>query len=367
MKVLVTGGGTGGHIYPALIVWNYIKRQHPDAEVLYIGSEQGLEKDIVQRENIPFATIPAAGLKRELSLKALKTAFTTFRGYRAARRLIRRFKPDVVLGTGGYVTLPVIYAAAGRKVRSVIWEANARPGLTNQLCARKASAVAVCFPGGERWFPKGTRLVLTGNPRGSEVLDVPHEAVLEAKKKYDIKENRKLIVGYMGSRGAETVNQVIGEVIPRFANKPEWQLLYVTGSAHYDEFAGKLEKLPHNVQVVPFLHDMPTILPSAAAVLTRAGGATLSEICALGLASVLVPSPYVTANHQEENARRLAEAGATVMIVEKELTPDKLWTTLEEVLDTERGDELRKNARQLATDNAVKDLYKLVMEAIEAK
>lgn len=365
MRILVTGGGTGGHVYPALTVWNYILRQHPDAEVLYVGSENGLEKDIVPRTGIPFATIPAAGLRRELSLRAAKTAWLTLSGYRLAKRLVRRFRPDVVLGTGGYVTLPVVYAAARLKVPVVVWEANARPGLTNQLCARKASTVAVCFPGGERFFPKGTRLVLTGNPRGSEVLEVPAASINDAKKTYGIRDGRKLIVGYMGSRGAETVNHVVQEVIPRFADKPDWQLLYVTGSAHYETFCAELQGLPHNVQVVPFLHDMPSILPSAAAVLTRAGGATLSEICALGLASVLVPSPYVTANHQEENARRLFERGACEMVLEKELTADKLWSTLEQVLETNHGETLRKNARTMATDHAVRDLYDLLMHAVE--
>ncbi|QSO53877.1 undecaprenyldiphospho-muramoylpentapeptide beta-N-acetylglucosaminyltransferase [Alicyclobacillus curvatus] len=367
MRILVTGGGTGGHVYPALTVWNYILRQHPDAEVLYIGSEKGLEKDIVPRTGIPFATIPAAGLRRELSLRAAKTAWLTLRGYRQAKRLVRRFRPDVVLGTGGYVTLPVVYAAARLKVPAVVWEANARPGMTNQLCARKATAVAVCFPGGERFFPKGTRLVLTGNPRGSEVLEVPAQSIADAKKVHGIRDGRKLIVGYMGSRGAETVNRVVSEVIPRFADKPDWQLLYVTGSAHYDEFCAGLPRLPHNVQVVPFLHDMPSILPSAAAVLTRAGGATLSEICALGLASVIVPSPYVTANHQEENARRLFERSACEMVLENELTADKLWAALAQVLDTSHGDELRQNARLMATDHAVRDLYDLLMDALQTK
>lgn len=367
MRILVTGGGTGGHIYPALNVWNYILRQHPEARVLYIGSESGLEKDIVPRTGIPFETIPAAGLRRELSLRAAKTAWATLRGFRRAKKLIRKFKPDVVLGTGGYVTLPVIYAASRLKVPSVIWEANARPGLTNQLCARKAKAVAVCFPNGERYFPKGTRLVLTGNPRGSEVLEVSAEDVALAKQKYHIRDGRKLIVGYMGSRGAETVNQVVSELVQRFVRKRDWQLIYVTGSAHFDEFMSKVGQLPDNVQVVPFLHDMPGVLSSASAVLTRAGGATLSEICSLGLASILIPSPYVTANHQEENALRLVEAGATMMLRERELTVEQLWQTLEIVLDTDRGDELRQAARAMATDHAVVDLYKLVMEQVSTR
>lgn len=366
MRVLLTGGGTGGHIYPGLSLWNYFLEQQPNAEVLYVGTDKGLEKDIVARTGLPFRTVPAAPLRRELSLKAVSTALETWKGYRAARKLIRTFRPDVVLGTGGYVTLPVIYAAAKERIPTVVWEANARPGLTNQLCARKAHAVAVCFSGGERFFPRGTKLVMTGNPRGSEVLRVPLEAVEEGKRAHHLRPEQKLIVGYMGSRGAETVNRIMADLMPRFAEKPDWKLIWVTGDVHYDTFVKSVQKPPHNVEIVPFLHDMPSVLASASAVLTRAGGATLSEVCSLGLGAVLIPSPYVTANHQEENAKRLADEGAAVMLREKELTEDKLWGALERVLDTEDGETMRENAKKLATPAAVADLYRLLMEAYEA-
>ncbi|MCL6453071.1 MAG: undecaprenyldiphospho-muramoylpentapeptide beta-N-acetylglucosaminyltransferase [Alicyclobacillus sp.] len=367
MRILLTGGGTGGHIYPGLSLWNYLYERRPDAQVLYIGSERGLERGIVGHAGLPFETIPAAPLRREVSLRAVATAWETYRGYRAAKRIVHRYQPDIVLGTGGYVTLPVVYAASRLGVPVVIWEANARPGLTNQLAARRAYAVAVCFSGGERWFPAGTRLVLTGNPRGSEVLAVSDEAVADARHRYGIRPEQKLIVGYMGSRGSETVNAAVREIVPRFAHRPGWRLLYVTGEAHYQSFCEALPKLPHNVAVVPFLHDMPSVLRCASAVVTRAGGATLSEICALGLASILIPSPYVTANHQEENAKRLAAEQAAVMLREAELSPDALWAQLDRVLETSFGDELRSHALRLATPQAVASLCDLVLEAAEAR
>lgn len=364
MRILITGGGTGGHIYPGLSLWNYFQTMQADATVLYVGSERGLERGIVTRAGLPLETVPAAPLRREVSLAAVKTAWTTYRGYRVAKGIVRKFQPDIVLGTGGYVTLPVIYAAAKARVPTVVWEANARPGLTNQLCARKSYAVAVCFSGGERWFKRNTRLVVTGNPRGCEVLMVKPQDIAQSQQVYRLRPEQKLIVGYMGSRGAETVNEIVRGLVPRFAGKPGWRLLYVTGEAHYTAFVEAAGTLPHNVEFVPFLHDMPSVLHAASAVLTRAGGATLSEICALGLAAVLIPSPYVTANHQEENARRLVAEGAAVMLHERDLTVNTLWASLERVLETEAGTAIRANAKKLAAPNAVADLYDLLMEAV---
>ncbi|MCL6515378.1 undecaprenyldiphospho-muramoylpentapeptide beta-N-acetylglucosaminyltransferase [Alicyclobacillus sp.] len=367
MRVVLTGGGTGGHIYPAIALWRRMVKELGALEVLYIGSERGLERDIVTREGLPFTAIPAAGLKRSLSPAALRTFVTTLRGYRRARRILRRFRPDVVVGTGGYVTLPVVFAASRAGIPAVVWEGNARPGLTNQLCARRAHAVAVSFPDSERWFPRARRVVVTGNPRASEVLDVSDERVQSARREYRLDPARRLVVCFAGSRGAETVNRVITGLIPRFAQRPTWQLLYVTGGAHYDEVSEEIrrshEAVPDNVRVVPFIHDMPPVLRQASVVITRAGSATLAEICALGLASILIPSPYVTANHQEENAMRLAERGAALVIRERELTPDGLWAALGRVLDGGEGVRMRDAARAMATPRAVEDLFQLVMDA----
>ncbi|MDQ0190970.1 undecaprenyldiphospho-muramoylpentapeptide beta-N-acetylglucosaminyltransferase [Alicyclobacillus cycloheptanicus] len=369
MRIVLTGGGTGGHIYPALALWRYVSERHPEAEFLYIGGTQGLERDIVTRAGLPFVAVQAAGLKRQLSLSALRTAFLTFRGYLSARRQIARFRPDVVVGTGGYVTLPVVLAAHARRVPVVVWEANARPGLTNTLAARRAYAVAVSFADSARYFPAGTKVVFTGNPRGSEVLEVAPDAVAAAKAAYHIDPARKLVLCYMGSRGSQTVNQVMTALIPRFMESDKWQLLYVTGEAHHAAVLNQVQAitgaktLPSHVQIVPFIHDMPNLLPAADVVVTRAGGATLSEICSLGLPSILIPSPYVTANHQEENAKRMVHHGAARMLREADLTPDALWDALTRILADGQAAAMRDAARRIATPNAVADLYQLVLEA----
>lgn len=364
MRLVLTGGGTGGHIYPGLTLWNYILQQDPHSEILYIGTERGLEADIVPRANISFHTVSAAGLRRQLSLQAVRTFALTYRGYRQAKKLLRDYRPDVVVGTGGYVTLPVVYAAASLKIPSVIWEANARPGLTNQLCTRKADAVAISFADSKRYFARAKQVQLTGNPRASEVLHVDRNRVDAAREQFGIDQRRRLIVFFAGSRGAETVNEVLLQMIPRFASRPDWHLLYVTGEAHFNRIGNRVGQLA-NVEVVPFIYDMPAVMKLADVAITRAGGASLAEVCALGVPAVLIPSPYVTANHQEENAKRLVDAGAARMVKEKDLSPEVLWGELVSLLDSPAGAILRDAALKAATPNAVVDLYQLVVRVMK--
>ena len=363
MRLILTGGGTGGHIYPGLTLWNYIVQQEVQSELLYIGTKRGLEADIVPRSGLPFQTIRAAGLKRQVSLQAFRTFVETYQGYREAKRLLREWRPDVVVGTGGYVTLPVVYAAAALKIPSVIWEANARPGLTNQLCAKKADAVAISFADSERWFSGAKKIKLTGNPRASEVLHVDTSRIEAAREQFQIDGTRRLIVFFVGSRGAETVNEVLLKMIPRMTTRPDWHLLYVTGEAHFKQIEERISGV-ENVQLVPFIYDMPAVMKLADVAITRAGGASLAEICALGVPSLLIPSPYVTANHQEENASRLVSQGAARMLKERDLTPDVLWKELTILLDSSAGAMVRDHALQAATPNAVEDLYQLVRQVI---
>lgn len=367
MRIVFTGGGTGGHIYPALTLWKYLKSQQPDAKALYIGTKKGLEKDIVTKTDIPFISISAAGLKRQFSLAAFKTALETYRGYQSAKRILRKWKPDIVLGTGGYVTLPVVFAAHHLGIPSVVWEGNAHPGLTNQLCAKRAAAVAVSFDHTDTWLRGAKRIVLTGNPRASEVLHVSETDKKAACNQYQLSANRPTILIFSGSRGAETVNRVVVELMGQFSSRPDWRVIFVTGEKHFRSISGLLPNLPNHISVLPFIYDMPSLLPSVNVVVTRAGSATLAEICSLGVASILIPSPYVTANHQEENAKRLSEKNAAILLREQDLTKDTLWASLIHVVDNGAGQVIRDNAKRLATPNAAEDLYQLIMEVYPSK
>lgn len=368
MRVLFTGGGSGGHIYPGLALWRFIENRHPDAALLYVGAKQGLEHTIVPHEGLPFETIQAAPLRRQLSPAVLRTVRKTYSGYREAKRIIRKFRPDVVVGTGGYVTLPVIWAASSLKVPSVIWEGNAVPGLTNRLCAKKATTVAVCFEGSEAAFPEAKQVVVTGNPRASEVNVPDAEQRVRTRQKYGLKPGRKLVLCYAGSRGSETINEALERLYPRFAERSDWQLIHVIGPNLFESLSDEQKQaLPENVQVQPFIHDMPQLLPLADCVITRAGSSTLAEICAFGIASILIPSPYVPANHQEENAKRLSQNGAAVLLREQDLTDERLWQALGRLLEGDAGNSMRQAAKQLATPDAVERFYKAVVDAMDSK
>jgi UDP-N-acetylglucosamine--N-acetylmuramyl-(pentapeptide) pyrophosphoryl-undecaprenol N-acetylglucosamine transferase len=335
-----------------------------DLDVRYIGTEAGLEKSIVGKTDIPFATVEAAGLRRQISVAALRTALKTGRGYFQAKRLLKQWQPDVVVGTGGFVTLPVIFAAHALRIPSVVWEGNARPGLTNQLCAGRTDAVAVSFAGSERFFSKAKKVVLTGNPRASEVLDIDAGQRRAAMDTYRILRGQKVVVIYTGSRGSESVNQVIARMLPRFFAHPNWRVLFVTGERHYEEVKAMHPDLPRQVTIHPFIYDMASVLPHADLIVSRAGSGTLAEICALGIASILIPSPYVTANHQEENAKGLVTQGAAAMIREAELTEDTLWQAIENQLEDDALERMKKRAKACGTPDAVNKLYQIVQEVI---
>ncbi|MBF8377566.1 undecaprenyldiphospho-muramoylpentapeptide beta-N-acetylglucosaminyltransferase [Alicyclobacillus mali] len=361
MKVLLTGGGTGGHIFPALSLWRHLKARVGDAAVLYVGTEQGLESRLVPEAGVPFVSVHAAGLRRELSLNAVRTLATTYRGYREALRVVRDFRPDVAVGTGGFVALPVIYAATKLGVPSVIWEGNARPGLTNQLLMRRVDAVAVCFPESEASFARAKRVVFTGNPRGSEVVEVSAADKRRALDNYRILRGQRVILIVFGSRGSETANRVVAEMLSRFADRPDWRVLFVTGERHFEDIQNQVGPLPRNVTLHPFIADMPALLPHVDLMVSRAGSSTLAEICALGVASILVPSPYVTANHQEENAMQLARAGAARVLREADLTPDVLWKEICDMLEGDLAD-IQARARSFGRPDAVRRFGDLVLE-----
>ncbi|WP_062105159.1 undecaprenyldiphospho-muramoylpentapeptide beta-N-acetylglucosaminyltransferase [Bacillus niameyensis] len=360
MKIIVTGGGTGGHIYPALALIKSIKQQHPETEFLYVGTEKGLEADIVPRENIPFEAIQITGFKRSLSLENFKTIMRFIKGVNISKRIIKQFKPDVVIGTGGYVCGPVVYAAAKKKVPSVIHEQNSVPGLTNKFLSRYVHKVAVCFKEVETFFPKD-KVVLTGNPRASEVMDAKTEGVLES---FNLKTGIPTVLITGGSRGARPINDAVVKSLSQLSYKP-YQVIYVTGQTHYKDVKKEAELVGshRNIAIIPFIHDMQKVLPSIDVVVGRAGATSLAEITALGIPSILIPSPYVTNNHQEKNAEALVSHGAALMLTEKDLSSSRLVESLDVImLDNEKRRTMGEAAKKLGMPDAADKLSKILFD-----
>jgi UDP-N-acetylglucosamine--N-acetylmuramyl-(pentapeptide) pyrophosphoryl-undecaprenol N-acetylglucosamine transferase len=358
MKVIVSGGGTGGHIYPALALIREIQKQETNTEVLYIGSEKGLESDIVKRAGIPFRAIEISGFKRKLSFDNVKTVARFLKGVSKSKKYIKEFKPDVVIGTGGYVCGPVVYAASKLGVPTVIHEQNSVPGLTNKFLSKYVDKVAVCFEQAEAFFPS-EKVVMTGNPRASEVLN---QDGIKGKKDVGLSLNKKSVLIVGGSRGARPINDALLSVIKEAGQKP-YEFLYVTGDVHYERVVKQLKEAgaQGNVIVKPFLHNMPEVLSGVDLIVARAGATTLSEITALGLPSILVPSPYVTNNHQEKNARALSDNDAATLCLEADLTGERLLESIDEILLNEQKlKDMRTASKKLGMPHAATVLYELL-------
>lgn len=360
MKIVVSGGGTGGHIYPALAFIKEVKRQHPDVEFLYIGTENGLEKNIVKRENIPFQSIEITGFKRKLSFENVKTIIRFLKGVRMSKKYLKEFKPDAVIGTGGYVCGPVVYAASKLGIPTIIHEQNSLPGLTNKFLSRYVDKVAICFEEARDFFPK-EKVAFTGNPRGSEAVSVKEGQSLES---LGLERAKKTALIFGGSRGAAAINKAVVEMQPELKKK-NYQVLYVSGEVHFDKVKAELEKIGQadNMIALPFLHKMPEFLKKIDLIISRAGATTIAEVTALGLPSILIPSPYVTANHQEVNAKALSDNQAAIVIKESELDGNSLIGALDEVMENDqKRKKMADEAKALGVPDAALRLYQLLDE-----
>ncbi|MBU8907109.1 undecaprenyldiphospho-muramoylpentapeptide beta-N-acetylglucosaminyltransferase [Desertibacillus haloalkaliphilus] len=360
MRVIISGGGTGGHIYPALSLVKEIKKTNEHADLLYIGTENGLESKIVPREGIPFKTITISGFRRKLSVENVKTIYRFLKGVRDAKKMIKDFRPDVVVGTGGYVCGPVVYAAAKLNIPTIIHEQNSVPGLTNKFLSRYVDKVAISFSESTRYFPQ-EKVVYTGNPRATEVIDTDGE---RGRASVGLADGKKTVLIVGGSRGARPINEAFLEVLPE-AKIRDYQFLYVTGDVHYDSVMNEVKKQgnPENVLIRPFIHNMPEVLAGVDLVVARAGATSLAEITALGIPSILIPSPYVTNNHQEKNAQALRKEGAAYVRLEQEMNGEKLMKDIDEILTTNgKWEEMHQSSQSLGMPRAAQDLYGLMKE-----
>ncbi|MBM7855939.1 UDP-N-acetylglucosamine--N-acetylmuramyl-(pentapeptide) pyrophosphoryl-undecaprenol N-acetylglucosamine transferase [Desulfohalotomaculum tongense] len=369
MRVIVTGGGTGGHIYPALAIAKGIKSRHPGAELLYVGTNRGLESDIVPKEGYAFKTIKVSGFQRQLTLKNLKVLWQAGQGMWQAVNLVRRFKPDIVIGTGGYVCGPVVMAGVLHRIPTLIHEQNALPGMTNRILSRFVSSVAVTFEDSIKRFPSKARIKLTGLPVRPEIFSCDKD---KAYSEFGLDRNKPVVLVFGGSRGARSINMAMVKVVQELQNQRGIQVLHATGRAGYDEYIKTLSSKgislvnTGNITTVPYLYNMQNALAVASLVVCRAGAATLAELTALGLPSILIPYPYAAENHQEYNARALAERGAAIMIRDAELTGELLLEYINRLLSS--PGELAGMAREsslLGRPKALEDILDLIDAAVD--
>lgn len=361
MKILITGGGTGGHIYPALAFINYVRQIDPTTEFMYVGTEIGLESQIVPKYNIPFKTIKIQGFRRSLSPQNIKTVYLFLNSIGKAKKIIKEFQPDVVIGTGGYVSGSVVYAAKQLKIPTIVHEQNSIPGMTNKFLSKYATKVAICFPDVAEYFPKD-KVVLTGNPRAQEVVMIKQTDIL---KEYGLDPDKKTVVIFGGSRGALKINQAFTEAFPLFEQR-NYQVLYASGDRYFKELRETLnlsEKKLTNISIQPYIDKMAEVLAAVDLMVGRAGATSIAEFTALGLPAILIPSPYVTNDHQTKNAQSLVKSGAVKMITDQELTGHKLVAEIDAILLNDvRHQSMTEASKKEGIPDAAKRLYEVVKE-----
>lgn len=365
MKILFAGGGTAGHINPALAVADYIKSRHPEAEISYIGTAEKLEATLVPQKGYNFYTIKVAGFRRSLSPKAIihnisavKLAATSIIN---AKKILKKVKPDVVVGTGGYVSGPVIRAAQQLGIKTAIHEQNAFPGVTTKMVAPKADRVMLAMPEAQKYLKLNKEPIITGNPIRNELLTVDRKKARE-KLGFD---DKPVILSFGGSLGAKRVNEAVADLIKWHNQTDKFYHIHATGKIGYEPMLESLSdiKLSKNIKIREYIDDMDVCMAAADLVICRAGAITLGELQACGKPAVLIPSPYVAENHQYHNALTLKKAGAADIIEEKDLTGDSLIKTVEALItDKNKLESMSKAALETAITDSNQRIYEIVMQ-----
>ena len=357
MRVVISAGGTGGHIYPALAIINKIKKEEPNSEFLYIGTHNRMEKDLIPTMNIPYESIEITGFIRKLTLENFKTLTRFLKARKKCLQLIKDFNPDIVIGAGGYVTAPVIWAAKKLGHKTFIHEQNSVVGLSNKYLTKYIDKVGVSFESTLNDFPK-EKVSLTGNPCSEKAIATP----VAKKSDFGLTEEKKLVLIVMGSLGSKTVNEKMVEYIYGFRNK-NYEVLYVTGENHYEKIKNK--RFPDNVKVVPFIKDLPSIMKKTDLMVSRAGASTMSEITALGIPTIFIPSPYVTNNHQYKNAKDLSDKNAALILEENDLNKTTFIKMIDDILEDEKKYKtLKENVIKLGIKDSSTRIYNLLKEMI---
>ena len=370
MNVIFTCGGTGGHINPAIAVANILKERHPNVNILFIGASGHMEEQLVPAAGFDLVTLPGSGLSRRLNLAGIKTNINAIRcvlnAVTKCKQYIRDFKADVIVGTGGYASFPALYAGHLLGVPTVVHESNAVPGLTTKLAASIADKVLVCFEESVKYYKNPERVQVVGMPVRKEFL-FANKA--EARKELGIDDGKSVLVSAFGSQGAKVMNETMADMMPlEQAESFPFHHIHATGSFGKEWMPQRVKdngvdyENQHMLDIREYIYNMPTVMAAADVMIGRAGSATCNEIAACGVPCILIPSPNVTNNHQEKNARLLEEAGGAIVVLESECSAGKVYGLVKELL----ADENRRNDMTKALHGLVRaDSAELICDMVE--
>lgn len=358
-KFIISGGGTGGHIYPAIAIANELKVRFPKAEILFVGAKDKMEMQKVPQAGYPIKGLWIAGIQRKLTVQNLMFPLKLISSLTKSYGILKQFKPDVVIGTGGFASGAVLKVAAGMNIPTIIQEQNSFPGITNKLLGKKAKAICVAYENLESFFPKD-KIRLTGNPVRQDLISVA-EKRNEAIAHFNLDSDKKTVLVLGGSLGARRINQLIAKEI-------EWlleqgvQVIWQCGKLYFEEYKQYAEK--QNVQVLSFIDRMDLVYAAADVVISRSGASSVSELCIVGKPVIFIPSPNVAEDHQTKNAKAIADKNGAILLKESELD-GQFETTFKELLESEeKRKQLSDNIKQLALPNATKQIVDEIVKWI---
>lgn len=354
-KFIISGGGTGGHIFPAVAIAHGLRKVYPNCDVLFVGANNRMEMEKIPQEGFSIVGLDVAGLKRSFSLENLKVLWKFIRSYFKAKKLVKKFKPDCAIGTGGYVSLPVMYAAAGQRVKTVIWEGNGFPGLTNKVMAKKADLIFTGFPKMEKYFP-ADKIIFSGNPVRSEVLNLPESN--KGKEHFGLNTDKPVLFITGGSLGARSINECIQQNLKPLT-EAGIQIIWQTGKNFQAQTQGF-----DGVYAAVFIKEMEMAYAAADAVISRAGALSISEIAVTAKPVILVPSPNVTDDHQTKNAGQLTHMNAALMVKDAEVNQNLIATAIKLLEDKALQNELTASLLQLAKPHATEEIVQEIIKLL---
>jgi len=361
LKVIVSGGGTGGHIYPAIAIADEIKRRYPDTQFLFVGANDRMEMEKVPAAGYKIKGLWISGIQRKLfSKNNLLFPFKLISSLWNAKKIVKQFQPDVVIGTGGFASGPLLYIASSKGVPTLIQEQNSFPGITNKLLSKRANKICVAYDGLGQFFPKD-KIIKTGNPVRQDLLEISSKRK-EAQQFFKLDATKKTILVLGGSLGARRINQLIDKELPFFESQ-EVQMIWQTGKLYIEEYKKNNEK--EGVQTHAFLNRMDLAYAAADVVISRSGASSVSELCVVGKPVIFIPSPNVSEDHQTKNAQAITSKNAAVLIKESELDTDFEKKCEELLIDAVLQGKLSNEIKKLALENATQDIVDEVEKMIK--
>ncbi|MFK7783336.1 undecaprenyldiphospho-muramoylpentapeptide beta-N-acetylglucosaminyltransferase [Psychroserpens sp.] len=361
-KIILSGGGTGGHIYPAIAIANELKSRFPDAEFLFVGASDRMEMEKVPQAGYKIEGLWISGLQRKLTFKNLMFPFKLISSLLKSRKIINTFQPNVAIGTGGFASGPLLKVASSKGIPSLIQEQNSYPGITNKLLSKKANTICVAYEGLETFFPKD-KMVLTGNPIRKDLLDVEHKHI-QGKDAFTLIHSKHTLLILGGSLGARRINELIESKLDFFASL-NVQLIWQCGKLYYQQY--KEYNKRDNVQVHAFLNNMDMAYAAADIIISRAGASSVSELCVVGKPVIFIPSPNVAEDHQTKNAKAITDKKAAVLVKEKDLESQFENEFSELLKSNDKRENLSKNIKGLALANATKTIADEVEKLLNSK